>query len=80
MPEGPVLDIGLELPGVRLAAAFRTAILAAETGKRPDPGLALVVHDIVAIIAELGAAVVIHHAGKSQPRAQIEQHLSLIHI
>ena len=81
MPESPVLDIGLELAGVRLAAAFRTAILAAESGKRSDPGLALVVHDVVAVILELGAAVVIHHAGKSQPRAQIEQHrLEAAHI
>src|SRR5579872_1571726 len=74
MPEAAVLDVAIELFGIRCTAAELTSIRAAPAGKRPDARRSLVAHDVVGVVAIFWRAVVVDHARELQPRAEIEQH------
>src|SRR5579872_7505739 len=74
VPEAAVLDVALELIGIRSAAAELLSIRATPAGERPDARRSLVTHDVVGIVAISWRAAVVDHARQLQPRAEVEQH------
>jgi hypothetical protein len=74
MPESPIGDVALQLIRVRRASAELVAVLAAPARERADAGRAFVAHHVVGIIAILRLPGFVHHAGQTQPRAEVEQH------
>ena len=80
LKEAAVFDIAVELFGVWRAAPLLRPI-PTPADQRAHAGAALVVDDVIGVVLELGAAILVHHAGQAQPRAQIQQHrLKATHI
>ena len=76
MPVAAVVDVALQLIGIGLPLADPVAVLAAPAGQRADAGHALVVDDVVGVVAIPGAAVVlVDEARQAQARAELDEHV-----
>ena len=72
-PKSTVRDIGLQLPWIRCALALLRAVAAAPTCKQADTRHALMVDDVVGIVAIDRHTGRVDHARQLQPRAELEQ-------
>ena len=74
-PEAAIVDVALQLVGVRLAEPLLAAIRPAEAGQRADAGRTLMVHDVVRVVLEARGAILLHEGRQAQPRAEFDQHI-----